>query len=423
MAGTSVPTIDTQPETTATDQAVLPQPAPSVDETIEAAMQEAGIENMSGMTKEQATAFHKLLRQALREQTRVPGGESTEGLDELVDSLEQAISQWPQEGQTVLEKELDRQNGLLGVLEAISTSVGNGEVGPAGQVSDAQTEVGSKASALEKALSTIDQQMPLGGENDRSAPEQAQRILDSINELEQTGFNLDELQLGALRQEIQQSLSMPAAVPPNPTEDNLALRKSVLGALDNYFKASGLTEESPQRMRNKALLEGTRVEGNEYSLKDAWETEARSITNLKSFNKKNLEGATTQLEALRDDAIRRGDAIAVAAINAKITVMAGAVDHVDAHGSLGDHSYILAGKLKAIDLGTKHVLLDQLKGAKVDADKAGDKELISELEGKIASMQTQINTMEQELKVMKQKALEVIEDTVEKTVRMLSNVV
>ncbi|WP_370263597.1 hypothetical protein [Limnobacter sp.] len=404
------------PELTATQQ------APSLDEALLKAMQELGITDLSTITKDQATGLLERLQQLQSDQAQVADGPSTEGLAITIKKLEQAIAKWPEAGATPLEQELNSQKGRLGVLEAISAATGHGEVGVAALVSAAQTEVGGKVSVLEKAQTVIDEQMPLGAENSGSSREQAQKMLDAINGLENAGYNLADLMLKDLQEELQNQLSKPPSEPPNPEGDDLLLRKSVLGALDNYFEASGLDQASPQRTRNRALLAGADVASNEHSMSKAWETETRNITNLESFSQENVEDAIKQLEALRADAIRRGDTVAVTAINAKISVMAEAAAHIEEHGSLGDHAIVTVYKLKAIDMGTKQILLDQLKEAKLQADQSGDAQLMSELEGKIASMQTQINTLEQELKVIKEKMTDVIEFKADKHVQSLMNV-
>lgn len=396
---------------------------PTLDQLIQSAKDEAGVTDLSNMTREQAIAFHEALKRALNAQANGEYSGTTQGLKKLTDNLEKAIDNWPSDGETALEIELDNQTGLLGVLKSLSQFVGNGNVGLPAEVDTALTEVQHKISLLNQAIEAIEQQIPLGEPGENQARQHAEQILESINALESAGFNLESLQLDGLRAEIENQLALPPTAPPDPVGDDQALRKGVLSALGNYFKESGLSETSSQVLRNNALLKGASVAGERYSLGEAWESEARSFTNLKSFSEDEIQSSVEQLRQLRADAIRRGDVIATAAIGAKIEVLTEALSKIEDGEVLGDEALIIGSKLRAIDLGTKQVLLDQLKAAKADADKAGDDTLIKQLEGEIASVQSEINVIEQELKVVKEKTLEVIEDTTEKTVRNLQNII
>lgn len=394
---------------------------PTLNQVVQDAMDEAGVTDLSDMTKAQAIAFHRALQRAQDAQATGDFSGTTQGLKNFVSSIEQAIENWPSDGETALEIELNNQTGLQGVLRSLSQFVGNGNVGLPAEVDAALTEVEHKISVLNQAVEAIEQQVPLGESGENHARQYAERILESIDALEGAGFDLESLQLVELRTELNNQLALAPSDPPDPVGDDQALRKGVLSALGSYFKESGLSENSPQVLRNSALMKGASVAAEESSMSEAWESEARSITNLESFGEDELSSSVEQLRQLRADAIRRGDVIAASAIGAKIEVLSDALSKIESGEVLGDEAMMIGAKLRAIDLGTKQVLLDNLKAAKADADKAGDDALIKQLEGEIASMQSEINVIEQELKVVKEKTLEVVEDTAEKTVRTLQN--
>jgi hypothetical protein len=395
---------------------------PPLDQVVQDAMDEAGITDLSNMTKAQAIAFHKALQRTQEAQATGDFSGTTQGLKNLVSSVGQAIENWPSDGEAALEIELNNQTGLHGVLKSLSQVVGNGNVGFPAEVDAALTEVEHKVSVLNQAVEAIEQQVPLGESGENHARQHAERILESIDALEGAGFDLESLQLVELRTELNDQLALAPSDPPDPVGDDQALRKGVLSALGSYFKESGLSENSPQVLRNSALMKGASVAAEENSMSEAWESEARSITNLESFGEDELNSSVEQLRQLRADAIRRGDVVAASAIGAKIEVLSDALSKIESGEVLGDEALMIGAKLRAIDLGTKQVLLDNLKAAKADADKAGDDALIKQLEGEIASMQSEINVIEQELKVVKEKTLEVVEDTTEKTVRNLQNI-
>ena len=395
---------------------------PTLNQVVQDAMDEAGVTDLSDMTKAQAIAFHRALQRAQDAQATGDFSGTTQGLKNFVSSIEQAIENWPSDGETALEIELNNQTGLQGVLRSLSQFVGNGNVGLPAEVDAALTEVEHKISVLNQAVEAIEQQVPLGESGENHARQYAERILESIDALEGAGFDLESLQLVELRTELNNQLALAPSDPPDPVGDDQALRKGVLSALGSYFKESGLSENSPQVLRNSALMKGASVAAEENSMSEAWESEARSITNLESFGEDELNSSVEQLRQLRADAIRRGDVIAASAIGAKIEVLSDALSKIESGEVLGDEAMMIGAKLRAIDLGTKQVLLDNLKAAKADADKAGDDALIKQLEGEIASMQSEINVIEQELKVVKEKTLEVVEDTTEKTVRNLQNI-
>ena len=394
---------------------------PTLNQVVQDAMDEAGVTDLSDMTKAQAIAFHRALQRAQDAQATGDFSDTTQGLKNFVSSIEQAIENWPSDGESALEIELNNQTGLQGVLRSLSQFVGNGNVGLPAEVDAALTEVEHKISVLNQAVEAIEQQVPLGESGENHARQYAERILESIDALEGAGFDLESLQLVELRTELNNQLALAPSDPPDPVGDDQALRKGVLSALGSYFKESGLSENSPQVLRNSALMKGASVAAEESSMSEAWESEARSITNLESFGEDELNSSVEQLRQLRADAIRRGDVIAASAIGAKIEVLSDALSKIESGEVLGDEAMMIGAKLRAIDLGTKQVLLDSLKAAKADADKAGDDALIKQLEGEIASMQSEINVIEQELKVVKEKTLEVVEDTAEKTVRTLQN--
>ena len=395
---------------------------PTLNQVVQDAMDEAGVTDLSDMTKAQAIAFHRALQRAQDAQATGDFSGTTQGLKNFVSSIEQAIENWPSDGETALEIELNNQTGLQGVLRSLSQFVGNGNVGLPAEVDAALTEVEHKISVLNQAVEAIEQQVPLGESGENHARQYAERILESIDALEGAGFDLESLQLVELRTELNNQLALAPSDPPDPVGDDQALRKGVLSALGSYFKESGLSENSPQVLRNSALMKGASVAAEENSMSEAWESEARSITNLESFGEDELNSSVEQLRQLRADAIRRGDVVAASAIGAKIEVLSDALSKIESGEVLGDEALMIGAKLRAIDLGTKQVLLDNLKAAKADADKAGDDALIKQLEGEIASMQSEINVIEQELKVIKEKTLEVVEDTTEKTVRNLQNI-
>ena len=395
---------------------------PTLNQVVQDAMDEAGVTDLSDMTKAQAIAFHRALQRAQDAQATGDFSGTTQGLKNFVSSIEQAIENWPSDGETALEIELNNQTGLQGVLRSLSQFVGNGNVGLPAEVDAALTEVEHKISVLNQAVEAIEQQVPLGESGENHARQYAERILESIDALEGAGFDLESLQLVELRTELNNQLALAPSDPPDPVGDDQALRKGVLSALGSYFKESGLSENSPQVLRNSALMKGASVAAEESSMSEAWESEARSITNLESFGEDELNSSVEQLRQLRADAIRRGDVVAASAIGAKIEVLSDALSKIESGEVLGDEAMMIGAKLRAIDLGTKQVLLDNLKAAKADADKAGDDALIKQLEGEIASMQSEINVIEQELKVVKEKTLEVVEDTTEKTVRNLQNI-
>ena len=395
---------------------------PTLNQVVQDAMDEAGVTDLSDMTKAQAIAFHRALQRAQDAQATGDFSGTTQGLKNFVSSIEQAIENWPSDGETALEIELNNQTGLQGVLRSLSQFVGNGNVGLPAEVDAALTEVEHKISVLNQAVEAIEQQVPLGESGENHARQYAERILESIDALEGAGFDLESLQLVELRTELNNQLALAPSDPPDPVGDDQALRKGVLSALGSYFKESGLSENSPQVLRNSALMKGASVAAEENSMSEAWESEARSITNLESFGEDELNSSVEQLRQLRADAIRRGDVVAASAIGAKIEVLSDALSKIESGEVLGDEAMMIGAKLRAIDLGTKQVLLDNLKAAKADADKAGDDALIKQLEGEIASMQSEINVIEQELKVVKEKTLEVVEDTTEKTVRNLQNI-
>ena len=395
---------------------------PTLNQVVQDAMDEAGVTDLSDMTKAQAIAFHRALQRAQDAQATGDFSDTTQGLKNFVSSIEQAIENWPSDGETALEIELNNQTGLQGVLRSLSQFVGNGNVGLPAEVDAALTEVEHKISVLNQAVEAIEQQVPLGESGENHARQYAERILESIDALEGAGFDLESLQLVELRTELNNQLALAPSDPPDPVGDDQALRKGVLSALGSYFKESGLSENSPQVLRNSALMKGASVAAEENSMSEAWESEARSITNLESFGEDELNSSVEQLRQLRADAIRRGDVVAASAIGAKIEVLSDALSKIESGEVLGDEAMMIGAKLRAIDLGTKQVLLDNLKAAKADADKAGDDALIKQLEGEIASMQSEINVIEQELKVIKEKTLEVVEDTTEKTVRNLQNI-
>jgi hypothetical protein len=395
---------------------------PTLNQVVQDAMDEAGVTDLSDMTKAQAIAFHRALQRAQDAQATGDFSGTTQGLKNFVSSIEQAIENWPSDGETALEIELNNQTGLQGVLRSLSQFVGNGNVGLPAEVDAALTEVEHKISVLNQAVEAIEQQVPLGESGENHARQHAERILESIDALEGAGFDLESLQLVELRTELNNQLALAPSDPPDPVGDDQALRKGVLSALGSYFKESGLSENSPQVLRNSALMKGASVAAEENSMSEAWESEARSITNLESFGEDELNSSVEQLRQLRADAIRRGDVVAASAIGAKIEVLSDALSKIESGEVLGDEAMMIGAKLRAIDLGTKQVLLDNLKAAKADADKAGDDALIKQLEGEIASMQSEINVIEQELKVIKEKTLEVVEDTTEKTVRNLQNI-
>lgn len=395
---------------------------PTLNQVVQDAMDEAGVTDLSDMTKAQAIAFHRALQRAQDAQATGDFSGTTQGLKNFVSSIEQAIENWPSDGETALEIELNNQTGLQGVLRSLSQFVGNGNVGIPAEVDAALTEVEHKISVLNQAVEAIEQQVPLGESGENHARQYAERILESIDALEGAGFDLESLQLVELRTELNNQLALAPSDPPDPVGDDQALRKGVLSALGSYFKESGLSENSPQVLRNSALMKGASVAAEENSMSEAWESEARSITNLESFGEDELNSSVEQLRQLRADAIRRGDVVAASAIGAKIEVLSDALSKIESGEVLGDEAMMIGAKLRAIDLGTKQVLLDNLKAAKADADKAGDDALIKQLEGEIASMQSEINVIEQELKVVKEKTLEVVEDTTEKTVRNLQNI-
>lgn len=395
---------------------------PTLNQVVQDAMDEAGVTDLSDMTKAQAIAFHRALQRAQDAQATGDFSGTTQGLKNFVSSIEQAIENWPSDGETALENELNNQTGLQGVLRSLSQFVGNGNVGLPAEVDAALTEVEHKISVLNQAVEAIEQQVPLGESGENHARQYAERILESIDALEGAGFDLESLQLVELRTELNNQLALAPSDPPDPVGDDQALRKGVLSALGSYFKESGLSENSPQVLRNSALMKGASVAAEENSMSEAWESEARSITNLESFGEDELNSSVEQLRQLRADAIRRGDVVAASAIGAKIEVLSDALSKIESGEVLGDEAMMIGAKLRAIDLGTKQVLLDNLKAAKADADKAGDDALIKQLEGEIASMQSEINVIEQELKVIKEKTLEVVEDTTEKTVRNLQNI-
>ena len=395
---------------------------PTLNQVVQDAMDEAGVTDLSDMTKAQAIAFHRALQRTQDAQATGDFSDTTQGLKNFVSSIEQAIENWPSDGETALEIELNNQTGLQGVLRSLSQFVGNGNVGLPAEVDAALTEVEHKISVLNQAVEAIEQQVPLGESGENHARQYAERILESIDALEGAGFDLESLQLVELRTELNNQLALAPSDPPDPVGDDQALRKGVLSALGSYFKESGLSENSPQVLRNSALMKGASVAAEENSMSEAWESEARSITNLESFGEDELNSSVEQLRQLRADAIRRGDVIAASAIGAKIEVLSDALSKIESGEVLGDEAMMIGAKLRAIDLGTKQVLLDNLKAAKADADKAGDDALIKQLEGEIASMQSEINVIEQELKVVKEKTLEVVEDTTEKTVRNLQNI-
>ena len=395
---------------------------PTLNQVVQDAMDEAGVTDLSDMTKAQAIAFHRALQRAQDAQATGDFSDTTQGLKNFVSSIEQAIENWPSDGETALEIELNNQTGLQGVLRSLSQFVGNGNVGLPAEVDAALTEVEHKISVLNQAVEAIEQQVPLGESGENHARQYAERILESIDALEGAGFDLESLQLVELRTELNNQLALAPSDPPDPVGDDQALRKGVLSALGSYFKESGLSENSPQVLRNSALMKGASVAAEENSMSEAWESEARSITNLESFGEDELNSSVEQLRQLRADAIRRGDVVAASAIGAKIEVLSDALSKIESGEVLGDEALMIGAKLRAIDLGTKQVLLDNLKAAKADADKAGDDALIKQLEGEIASMQSEINVIEQELKVVKEKTLEVVEDTTEKTVRNLQNI-
>lgn len=395
---------------------------PTLNQVVQDAMDEAGVTDLSDMTKAQAIAFHRALQRAQDAQATGDFSGTTQGLKNFVSSIEQAIENWPSDGETALENELNNQTGLQGVLRSLSQFVGNGNVGLPAEVDAALTEVEHKISVLNQAVEAIEQQVPLGESGENHARQHAERILESIDALEGAGFDLESLQLVELRTELNNQLALAPSDPPDPVGDDQALRKGVLSALGSYFKESGLSENSPQVLRNSALMKGASVAAEENSMSEAWESEARSITNLESFGEDELNSSVEQLRQLRADAIRRGDVVAASAIGAKIEVLSDALSKIESGEVLGDEAMMIGAKLRAIDLGTKQVLLDNLKAAKADADKAGDDALIKQLEGEIASMQSEINVIEQELKVIKEKTLEVVEDTTEKTVRNLQNI-
>ena len=395
---------------------------PTLNQVVQDAMDEAGVTDLSDMTKAQAIAFHRALQRTQDAQATGDFSDTTQGLKNFVSSIEQAIENWPSDGETALEIELNNQTGLQGVLRSLSQFVGNGNVGLPAEVDAALTEVEHKISVLNQAVEAIEQQVPLGESGENHARQYAERILESIDALEGAGFDLESLQLVELRTELNNQLALAPSDPPDPVGDDQALRKGVLSALGSYFKESGLSENSPQVLRNSALMKGASVAAEENSMSEAWESEARSITNLESFGEDELNSSVEQLRQLRADAIRRGDVVAASAIGAKIEVLSDALSKIESGEVLGDEALMIGAKLRAIDLGTKQVLLDNLKAAKADADKAGDDALIKQLEGEIASMQSEINVIEQELKVVKEKTLEVVEDTTEKTVRNLQNI-
>lgn len=395
---------------------------PTLNQVVQDAMDEAGVTDLSDMTKAQAIAFHRALQRTQDAQATGDFSDTTQGLKNLVSGVEQAIENWPSDGETALEIELNNQTGLQGVLRSLSQFVGNGNVGLPAEVDAALTEVEHKISVLNQAVEAIEQQVPLGESGENHARQYAERILESIDALEGAGFDLESLQLVELRTELNNQLALAPSDPPDPVGDDQALRKGVLSALGSYFKESGLSENSPQVLRNSALMKGASVAAEENSMSEAWESEARSITNLESFGEDELNSSVEQLRQLRADAIRRGDVVAASAIGAKIEVLSDALSKIESGEVLGDEAMMIGAKLRAIDLGTKQVLLDNLKAAKADADKAGDDALIKQLEGEIASMQSEINVIEQELKVIKEKTLEVVEDTTEKTVRNLQNI-
>jgi hypothetical protein len=396
---------------------------PPLDQVVQDAMDEAGVTDLSNMTKAQAEAFHRALQHTQDAQETGDFSGTTQGLKSLVSSVGQAIKNWPSDGETALEIELSNQTGLQGVLRSLSQVVGNGNVGLPAEVDAALTKVEHKISALNQAINAIEQQIPLGAPGENHARQYAERTLDSIDALKDAGLDLESLQLDELRTELNNQLALKSSDPPDPVGDDQALRKGVLSALGSYFNVSGLSENSPQVLRNNALMAGASVAAEEHSMDGAWESEARSITNLKSFGKDELDSSVKQLMQLRADAIRRGDLVAAYAIGAKIEVLTDALSKIESGEVLGDEGMIIGAKLRAIDLGTKQVLLDKLKAAKADADKSGDDNLIKQLEGEIASMQSEINVIEQELKVVKEKTLEVIEDTTEKTVRNLQDLI
>lgn len=395
---------------------------PTLNQVVQDAMDEAGVTDLSDMTKAQAIVFHRALQRTQDAQATGDLSDTTQGLKNLVSGVEQAIENWPNDGETALEIELNNQTGLRGVLRSLSQLVGNGNVGLPAEVDAALTEVEHKISVLKQAVEAIEQQVPLGESGENHARQYAERILESIDALKGAGFDLESLQLVELRTELNNQLALASSDPPDPVGDDQALRKGVLSALGSYFKESGLSENSPQVLRNSALMKGASVAAEENSMSEAWESEARSITNLESFGEDELNSSVEQLRQLRADAIRRGDVVAASAIGAKIEVLSDALSKIESGEVLGDEALMIGAKLRAIDLGTKQVLLDNLKAAKADADKAGDDALIKQLEGEIASMQSEINVIEQELKVVKEKTLEVVEDTTEKTVRNLQNI-
>lgn len=402
----SQPISATRPETAGTDTATLAAPPPTAEQIVDDALEQAGVSDLSALTKPQAEALLSALKAAQAAQT----DGKTKGLGELISSLENAVDQWSNTGETGIERELDRAQGTQSVLEVLQRAMGNGSVGMAGRIDEALHTADAQVSALTAASEAINEQLPTSGPEEPKARQQVTELLEALGRLEQVGYTQEQLErmgVTGLRNELAQALSDPQA-------SGTAVRKAGLGALGNYLQgrvnAGELDENSAAVLRNSAMSKGLDATGNLNSMNKAWETEARSVTRLESYTKENLKGAADELSGLMQDAINRGDFLAASSIKAKIDAINKTIDGMGNSKHLGMGAMLLFTQLNAIDLATKNLIRNDLLSAKEEAASANDEKLVAELQTQIDTLETQTKAMTEHMTVFKEQIERVMED-------------
>lgn len=387
-----------------------PTAPPSAEQIVQEALQQAGVSDLSALTKQQAEDLLDALKAAQTAQLSGQTDGQTKGLNELIISLETTIGQWPTGGQTAIEQELDRAKGAQSALEALQRAVGNGSVGLAGQVDLALSRVNSQVSALTAATEAIVEQLPTSGPEEPQARQQLDKLSVTLGRLKQVGYSEEQLSkmgITELQTELDHALSDPEA-------SGVSLRRAGLSALGNYLQgrveAGELDEKSAAILRNSAMSQGLDATGNLKSMNKAWETEARNVTNLESYTKKNLQGAANELNGLMQDAINRGDFLAAGSIKAKIDAINKKIDSMGNSEHLGMGAMLLFMQLNTIDLATKNLIRNDLLSAKEKASRAGDDKLVGELQTQIDTLDTQIKTLTEHMNVFKEQIEKVMED-------------
>lgn len=373
----------TQASATAEDRGASGVPTTSA-QAIDQWMTENGITDPSTMSRSDWADLLTYLKSLASSGANIPGLNST------IQGLKAALKANPPTSGTAAEQhlaDLKLQRDALNAIDPQHVKYG-----------DTIAKLDSQIVALDKLINDINMSISSNSFDPNSTREDIQNQIDLINALEAAGVPIEQLGLAEYRNQLQSALaaydSAMAGKDPASTDGKLELsklREATLSAKLNYLTSTGASKSSAEVDATEAGLRGEEIRQTRL-LSPTEDTSA----NPKELTKEGIKKTMADLKIQYEQAAAEGDLLAMAHIEAKMTILQRALDMLEQGKDPLLVGVITFYDLRVLDIESKSKLQYNLRqeiSTLQDGPNAND----PAVKERIEDLQNQVNQLESEI--------------------------